>query len=110
MEKLSGVRLGINWAGVKVEDRFTVVKAIARYQKAWMSISFKQFGSLYFAQDLDRPTQQLVYTDSNGVTTTDSRFAVGPSTGREFSDDGRATIEFDRGPCKSYILNMRQYY
>jgi len=30
MEKLSGVRLGINWAGVKVEDRFTLRPTTAR--------------------------------------------------------------------------------
>ncbi len=29
-EKLSGVRLGINWAGVKVEDDFTLRPTTAR--------------------------------------------------------------------------------
>ena len=106
MEKVSGVPLDTVWAGMVIEDRFTIVKAIARYQKAWISCTFKQFGSLYYIEDLDGPTQSLLYTDCDGVESNEPRFAVGPSTGRNFSDDGRSMVEFDRGPCKTPSQNL----
>ncbi|KAF2685338.1 hypothetical protein K458DRAFT_403544 [Lentithecium fluviatile CBS 122367] len=46
-----------------------------------------------------------LYVDADGINVVDERFAVGPSTGREFLDDGRATINFDRGPCKISVHN-----
>ena len=100
MEKLPGIQLSVVWADMEIEARLTIAKAIARYQKAWMSISFNQFGSLYFAEDLDRSTQSLSYTNHQDITVTEPRFAVGPSTARGFNDDGRSNVEFDRGPCK----------
>ena len=56
MEKLPGVQLDVVWAGMDIGDRLSIVKAIARHQKAWMSYSFDRFGSLYYAEDLDRNT------------------------------------------------------
>lgn len=101
MEKTPGVPLDTVWAEMGIEDRLVIVKAIARYQKAWMSCTFKQFGSLYYSEDLDGPTQSLLYTDCDGVELKEPKFVVGPSTGRSFSDDGRSMVEFDRGPCKT---------
>ena len=100
MEKLPGIQLSGVWADMGIEDRLTIAKAIARYQKAWMSVSFNKFGSLYYPEDLDGSTQSLSYTNLHDITVTDPRFAVGPSTARGFSDDGRSNVEFDRGPCK----------
>jgi hypothetical protein len=102
MDKAPGIELERVWPSMKIEDRLAVVKTIAAFQQAWTSVSFTKFGSLYFASDLkeifgDEP----LYTNSDGVKVADRRFAVGPSTGREMMDYGRATIEFDRGPCKT---------
>ena len=103
MEKLPGVSLDHVWATMGIGDRFKIAKAIAQYQEAWMSVSFHQFGSLYYAQDLEgNSLQSSLYTDQHGVSIKEPRFVVGPSTGREFVDDGRMAIEFDRGPCKIY--------
>ena len=87
---------------MEIQDRLTVVKAIARYQKSWTSCSFHNFGSLYYAGDLgmDKDTQKPLYTDCHGNAVKNSRFVIGPSTGRDFSDDDRMSIELDRGPCK----------
>ena len=101
MEKLSGVPLDRVWGTMDIKDRLSIVKVITRHQKAWMSFSFKQFGSLYYAQDLNGHAQGPLYDDPQGFATTNSTFAVGPSTGRELTDDGRASVEFDRGPCKT---------
>lgn len=101
MEKVPGIQLAEVWGKMDIEKHITIVKAIACFQKKWMSISFNQFGSLYYAADLDKASRCLSYTNCNGVTVTDPKFAVGPSTAREFYDDERSTIEFDKGPCKT---------
>lgn len=103
MEKLAGAPLEDRWADMEISDQFKLVKTIAGYQKAWMSASLNQFGSLYYARDLSgcNKTNPL-YIDQNGDAIVDERFAVGLSTGRELSDDGRASISFDRGPCKTH--------
>ncbi|PVH69760.1 hypothetical protein DL98DRAFT_438347 [Cadophora sp. DSE1049] len=102
MEKVPGIELEHVWSSMKIADRFTLVKAIAGFQKAWTSVSFKQFGGLYYANDLEkRAGNEPLYTDANGVDVTDAKFAIGPSTGRESIDYRRATIDFDRGPWKT---------
>jgi len=101
MEKVPGIELESIWSSLNVADKWAIVQTIAGYRKAWMSISFKGFGSLYFAKDLGKEaTNQAVYTNVNGMDVTDSRFAIGPSTGRELFDNGRATVDLDKGPCK----------
>jgi len=91
---------------MQIGDRLAIVKTIVEYQKAWSSISFEQYGSLYFAQDLDGNTQPLRYKDESGIEVTNSRFSIGPSTSHKSVDDERMTIEFDRGPCKLNSLNL----
>jgi len=46
MEKAPGVDLERWWPSMQIKERYAVVKAIATYQKAWTSVSFKKFGSL----------------------------------------------------------------
>lgn len=71
----------------KIQNRLEVVKAIAGYQKSWASVSFEQFGSLYFADDVgELASSPLTYLDHESRKVNDSRFVVGPSTGREISD------------------------
>ncbi|KAF1850920.1 APH-domain-containing protein [Cucurbitaria berberidis CBS 394.84] len=102
MEKVAGTELEQFWPNMAIKDRFTIVKTIAGFQKAWTSVSFKKFGSLYYSNDLDATTEgEELYVDANGVGITDKKFAIGPSTGRESTDNGRATINFDRGPWRS---------
>jgi len=111
MEKLPGIELELVWPTMKMEDRLAVVQTIATYQKSWTSISFKKYGSLYYAKDLDTGSDnEVLYIDTDGVTVKDSIFAIGPSTGRELIDNKRAIVEFDRGPCifsspNLYLLN-----
>jgi hypothetical protein len=101
MEKVPGIELERVWASMDIADRLAVVKAIAGFQKAWMAVPFKKFGGLYYTKDLDKRTgDDLLYVDENGANVTESKFAIGPSTGRELNDNGRASIDFDRGPCK----------
>ncbi|KAF2855758.1 hypothetical protein T440DRAFT_485848 [Plenodomus tracheiphilus IPT5] len=102
MEKVSGIELEHAWPKMNIKDRVAVVKAIAGFQKAWTSISFKKYGSLYYSKDLEETTRnEPLYIDTNGSNITDEKFVVGPSTGREYTDNGRATINFSRGSWKS---------
>jgi hypothetical protein len=101
MEKAPGIGLERAWPTMKIKDRITVVKAIAAFQKTWTSVSFKRFGSLYYSKDLEAPARgEPLYVNSDGVDITDDEFAVGPSMGREWIDDGRASVEMERGPCE----------
>jgi hypothetical protein len=109
MEKLPGIELELAWPTMKIEDRLAIVQTIAAYQKSWTSVSFKKYGGLYYAKDLDKNSDnEVLYIDADGITVKDSRFAIGPSNGRELIDDRRASVEFDRGPCISPSPNL--YY
>ncbi len=100
MEKVPGVQLGHIWHKLELEDRLKIVKQIVRYQKKWMSTTFKQCGSLYFTHDLvSQNLSHPIYIDDHGMAIEDQRYTVGPSTGREYYDAGRASVHFDRGPC-----------
>lgn len=100
MEKAPGIELERVWPKMGIKYRLAVVKTTAGYQKAWTSVSFKKFGGLYYANDLEKlGGPEPLYVDENGVDVTDEKFAIGPSTGRELTDNGRATVNFDRGPC-----------
>ncbi|KAG6043155.1 hypothetical protein E4U39_004883 [Claviceps sp. Clav50 group G5] len=130
MEKLDGVQLQEVWPEMTLQDRLEVVKAVAAYQKSWASVSFEQFGSLYFAEDVieekripaleqfgsssshfvedvkRKSIPALVYTNDKGKRVEDSRFVVGPSTSREMFDNGRGDIGFNRGPWSS----LKEYH
>ena len=99
MEKTKGVALGNMWPKMDIEQRWAVIQAIARHQKAWTSVSFDQFGSLFYAKDLDEHMQSLSYVKSEGVRTSNTKFCVGPTTARDSVDDGRMAVSFDKGPC-----------
>ncbi|KAK5116752.1 hypothetical protein LTR62_007426 [Meristemomyces frigidus] len=102
MEKMNGVELEHFLPEMTIQDRLEVVKAVAGYQKSWASVSFEVFGSLYFPEDVGESAwPSLTYLDHEGRKVHDPRFVIGPSTGREMFDNGRANIEFDRGPWKS---------
>lgn len=101
MEEAPGIELERVWPEMDIKARLAVVKAIAGYQKAWTDVSFTKFGSLYFAADLEiSPKDHALYVDADGTHVMNRSYAIGPSTGRENIDDGRSTVDFDRGPCK----------
>lgn len=105
MEKLKGMELEHFLPKMNIQDRLEVVKGIASYHRSWASVSFEQFGSLYFPEDISASASiPLSYIDGDGKRVQESRFVVGPSTGREMFDDGRANVDFNRGPCEFQAL------
>ncbi|KAL4985075.1 kinase-like domain-containing protein [Aspergillus falconensis] len=100
MEKVAGVQLSKVWPTMDIKERFELVKTISGYQKSWMSKSFTQYGSLYYSSDMKYSDGCDLVKGSMSIPE-HHRFAVGPSTGREFLDDGRIALDFDRGPWNS---------
>lgn len=106
MEKMAGVQLSEVWKNMKLVDKMQLRLNLALYQEAWLSISFRQFGGLYYKEDLENATSEgYLYTNRKGERVQDSRFAIGPMTGRDWSDCGRAALKCDRGPCKKHRQN-----
>ncbi|KAI2825000.1 hypothetical protein CBS147321_5919 [Aspergillus niger] len=102
MEKVGGVQLDKIWPQMDIKKRFELIKTISRYQKAWMSKSFTQYGSLYFSSDL-QDHRGCIIVNEDGSQSEYDRFAIGPTTGREFLDDGRIDVDFDRGPWNDLL-------
>lgn len=103
MEKMAGVQLSEVWDNMKIADKMQLRLNLALYQDVWLSISFRQFGGLYYRQDMEsRPPDNYLYTNREGEKVHDSRFTVGPMTGRDWSDCRRETLKCDRGPCKTH--------
>lgn len=93
MEKVAGVQLDRVWPTTHIKERFEVVTAISKFQKAWMSATFSKYGSLYYSRDLEGLEEGCSYVRDDGAEVHDAR--------REFFDDGRVAVDFDRGPCKA---------
>jgi hypothetical protein len=107
MEKAPGIELERLWPDMNPRQKSNLAMALARIQKSWTSISFKKFGSVYYATDLNESAENgVLYVDEEGIDVTNGRFAVGPSTAREYLDSGRVTLDFDRGPCKTSIFTL----
>lgn len=103
MEKISGIQLDQVWPTMNINDKFAVVKSLNRYQKSWLSASFPYVGALYFAQDIEKGScLDCEYQNHDEERIKDPGYVIGPCTGRDFSDDGRSSLVFDRGPCKLF--------
>jgi len=104
MEKLNGVQLSSVWRTLPLDKKTEIIKTLALYQKSWMSTTLKQYGSLYYAQDIPRKPDQpeFSYITKDGSEIEDQRFTIGPTVHRQSIDFGRANVDFDRGrgPCK----------
>lgn len=105
MDKVEGVPLSQAWGGMKLPQKLQVLLAVTRLQKQWLSVSFSHYGSLYYAGDVQSHTGSHYLKDGNAVK--DSEFAIGPATGRDWSDGGRSILDAERGPCTSgFVLSL----
>ncbi|KAL4886042.1 hypothetical protein BJY04DRAFT_213581 [Aspergillus karnatakaensis] len=88
MEKAAGTPLQDAWPFMSMEEQVELAKTISRFQKAWMSTQFEQYGSLYYEADVASSCGIHEYP----------QFAIGPSVARDWQEDGRLALQFDRGP------------
>jgi len=107
MEFIRGVPLQNVWTLFAADSRLKIFLQVFRYVKAWSQASFPHFGSLYYASDVTGRLADHLYIDSEGTKVVSDRFAVGPITGREWIDEGRALLDCDRGPCKFTINTIK---
>src|SRR5207248_5936347 len=102
MEKVGGVELSKKWPSMSVDSQQKTIETVIDFEKAFASMSFSSLGSLYYTTDItkEQAAKGFLYVDGQGEKINCHRFAIGPTTERNFFDDGRGTAEFDRGPYK----------
>ncbi|EZG03221.1 hypothetical protein H106_06718 [Trichophyton rubrum CBS 735.88] len=86
MEKAGGIPLSKIWDDIDVMRKSKIVENIVLFEKSLALNPFPAYGSLYYA---------------DGDTTegfTESGFTVGPTNNRKYFDDGRRSLNLDRGP------------
>jgi hypothetical protein len=103
MNKIEGVPLSQVWSTMQLPQRLKVILAMTSLQKKWLGVSFSPYGSLYYARDVQSPAGNQYVKDDMAVK--DSGFAIGPATGRDWSDAGRSVLDIDRGPCTSGFVS-----
>lgn len=85
MEKVRGVQLSSVWEDLHLLKKSKIVTQLAGFDKYLVSNPLPAYGSLYYSED---PSGH-------------SKFTMGPTNNRRFFDDGRGSLDLDRGPCKS---------
>lgn len=91
MEKASGEPLSRFWDQITFPERLKVVEQLVAYEKKLEEATLPAFGSLYYSND----------APANAVPVANSSYAVGPSTARDWFDEGRNLVKLDRGPFMS---------
>ncbi|CBX90707.1 hypothetical protein LEMA_P057410.1 [Plenodomus lingam JN3] len=88
-----------------VRAEYIIMEKAQGIQKRWLSISFSHYGGLYYAKDMkSSPVSHYV---QDGVVIKKSEFALGPATGRDWHDAGRADLDIRRGPWSSLSQYLR---
>ncbi|KAF1953419.1 hypothetical protein CC80DRAFT_569370 [Byssothecium circinans] len=100
MERSGGVELGKIWHDIPWEERLEIVRTLVGYEKAFVSANLPMYGSLYYAKDLLSPSRSQ-FLDSVNSKGKEEAFVVGPTTNRAWFDQGRDSVEVNRGPWLS---------
>lgn len=103
MERSRGVELTKIWNDMPWEERLEVIRTLVGYEKGFVSANLPMYGSLYFAKDLLSPSPSQFFDPVNSIDKEEA-FVVGPTTNRAFFDQGRDSVEVNRGPCKFIYL------
>ena len=111
MERLTSVQLSSVWTTLPIDKKTEIIKALAAYQEAWISAAFKQYGSLYYAQEIPKLPDQPAFsyiekdgTEIDGTEIEDQRFTIGPTVHRQSIDYGKAQVDFVQSPCRLNII------
>lgn len=102
MELAEGIQLSEVWPNMETRKKVELVAALRDYQRRWLSITFHQYGSLYFARGptSSSPAPDPLILEMNVEKPDVSGFSMGPTTSRRWFSDQRGQITTDRGPCK----------
>lgn len=104
MEKIKGVPLSQVWDTMKLTQKLQLLVDLTSIQKQWLSVTFSHYGSLYYTGDVQPPIGN--YHVKDGKVVKDSKFSMGPATGRDWIDAGRSILNIDRGPCTLGLMTF----
>lgn len=105
MEKAPGIQLSELWGEMHSQKKYGIIKQLVGFEKALTTAKLPAYGSLYYSDDLPKHISAIALPvmDVNGST---KSFSIGPTNNRKYFDDGRGTLELDRGPCKSNFFQQ----
>ena len=107
MENIRGTTLRARWPRI-TEDGQTapLLQQFLAFENALQSVSFSQYGSLYFREDVspelrDKPLfHESLEPLSDKLRAAASRFRIGPIAGHHWWRNSRVHVPASRGPCK----------
>jgi hypothetical protein len=109
-EKARGKPLGGFWYQLDTESQLGLVSQLVDLETRLASVLFSRHGCIYFKKDLDKKGLRFYNLDGKLMLTDGSietfstghmdEYVLGPLTEGKFWEDGRATMDLDRGPCK----------
>jgi hypothetical protein len=117
-EKARGKLLGGFWYQLDTEIQLGLVSQLVDLEIRLASVSFSRHGCIYFKKDLDKKGLRFYNLDGKLISADGSmetfstadmdEFVLGPLIEGKLWEDGRATMDLDRGPCKfpfnQYVL------
>ena len=99
MEKCTGSMLADKLGNALDSSRY--IFDISKLQSDLASISFSQYGSIYYKEDVDPSLRERpLYAMGEPQDDCSERFRIGPSIERRFYRGERAHMLIDRGPCE----------
>lgn len=101
LERLEGTPLSGQWFSMDTKTRVKIMRQIVNIERQFMSISFPASGSLYHRRDIDSSQHFIPVSDD---------IVVGPTAQHEWWYRERASLEVDRGPCKSSCRSALEGY
>jgi hypothetical protein len=67
MDKVEGVPLSQVWDMMTLPQKLQILLALTRLQKQWLSVTFSQYGSLYYAKDVESPESNYFVKNGQSV-------------------------------------------
>lgn len=89
MDKPHGKEICLQWEAIDQEGKESIARQLATLAVVLSKKPFKGYGSLYYKQDL-RDCERIDIDD---------RFAIGPTTDPSWYENGRDSLDINRGPC-----------
>ncbi|KAH8811076.1 kinase-like domain-containing protein [Xylogone sp. PMI_703] len=103
MEEASGVQLKEVWHKMDIDDKTSIVENLVEIEKKLLSVSFTQYGNIYFTDDTFPGCESAKLLGNVSVKLkreVEERFVIGPVVDAEFWVGKRASMAVDRGPWK----------
>ncbi|KAI0968016.1 kinase-like domain-containing protein [Xylaria arbuscula] len=106
MEEATGTQLSQVWDRLPLNTKLEIVKDLVNIENKLFSISFTQYGSLYFAHH-GFPGCVKAQAEGNAsislIADIENRYVIGPVVNGDFWDGDRKTMNIDRGPCDTFL-------